>query len=73
MILGSTGTEHWNKARPLQLPKPSYWPATLALGNTLLLWGILTMWIVSMVGLVFCAVALSGWIVAIVHEHEEPR
>lgn len=53
---------HWNRPEPGLLPPPTYWPAVLALGNTLLLWGILTTWVISLVGLVSCIAGLSGWI-----------
>jgi hypothetical protein len=52
----------WNLARPLKLSKPSFWPATLALGATLILGGLITSLIITGVGLAMFAVALGGWI-----------
>ena len=61
----------WNKARPAVLPEPTYWPAVFALGNTLLLWGLLTTWIISAAGLILFIGSLSGWIRDILREHRK--
>jgi hypothetical protein len=58
----------WNVARPKKLPEPSIWPATLALGITLLVWGLVTSLIITGVGGILFAVALAGWIRDIRHE-----
>jgi hypothetical protein len=62
--------ETWNDPKPEKIPRPTFWPATLAFGVTFLLWGIVTMWIVSALGLVIIAVAIGGWIREIIHEHQ---
>jgi len=62
--------ETWNDARPARLPRPTWWPAALAFGITLLAWGIVTSWMISAVGLVIFIVALGGWIREIIHEHQ---
>ncbi len=59
----------WSEARPAVLPQPTYWPAALALANMLLLWGLLTSWIISVVGLALFILSLCGWIREIVREH----
>lgn len=46
---------------------PTYWPATLAFGITLLCWGLVTTWIISVVGLIVFAVGLAGWIGELCH------
>ncbi len=56
------------KARPEELPKPTYWPFFLAFAVILLFWGILTTWIISGMGLLLFAVALRGWILDIYKE-----
>lgn len=56
------------RAKPEELPKPTYWPFFLAFGVVLLFWGILTSWIVSGIGLVMFCVALTGWILEIYKE-----
>ncbi|MGB7786054.1 MAG: hypothetical protein WBL27_08145 [Salinimicrobium sp.] len=55
-------TEKKYKAEPQRLPEPTYWPFMLALGIVVLLWGILTNIIVSMVGFVVFIIALAGWL-----------
>ena len=58
----------WNAPRPEKLPEPTIWPATLALGITFLMWGLVTSFIISGVGVVLFAAALAGWIRDIRHE-----
>ncbi|WP_158795351.1 cytochrome c oxidase subunit 4 [Pedobacter sp. L105] len=50
------------KAKPAELPKPSYWPFFTALGFAFLLWGMVAGWILSVTGLLIIIVGLSGWI-----------
>jgi hypothetical protein len=64
-----TQPSDWNEALPATLPEPSYWPAALALGNTLLLWGLLTTWIISAAGGLLCVGGLSRWIGSMLREH----
>ena len=52
----------WEKALPEELPKPTYAPATLALGITLAGAGIVTSYWVSVAGLVLIILGLAGWI-----------
>ncbi|MGH9396867.1 MAG: hypothetical protein ACRD18_08465 [Terriglobia bacterium] len=58
----------WSKPRPEKLPSPTYAPATMALGIVLLLWGMLTTPLISLVGLVLFVIALAGWIGDLRHE-----
>jgi hypothetical protein len=44
----------------------------MALGAAILFWGIITSWVVLLVGLGLVAVTLCGWISEIVHEWGEP-
>lgn len=55
----------WSRPRPEKLPRPTYAPAVMAAGITLGLAGIVTNWIVSLVGLGLLAVALIVWIGAL--------
>lgn len=59
------------KAEPQKLPKASYWPFFLALGLTLLFWGILTGWIIGGSGLLVFFISLSGWIKDMNHEEQD--
>lgn len=52
----------WSVPRPAELPRPTYWPAVLALGIVLLVWGLVSSLVISGVGLALFAVGLSGWI-----------
>ncbi|MBV8841541.1 MAG: hypothetical protein JO307_01910 [Bryobacterales bacterium] len=54
--------EGWNRALPERLASPTYWPAMLALGMTIMLLGPVTNMAVTIVGGVFSAIALIGWI-----------
>ena len=58
----------WKKPLPEQLPRPTYWPATLALATTLALLGPVTLMPITAVGIVVGAVALIGWIGELLHE-----
>jgi hypothetical protein len=52
----------WHVAQPEKLPRPTYWPAVMALGITFVFWGIVTTLAISAVGFSLTALALSGWI-----------
>lgn len=52
----------WQSPQPEGLSKPTYWPASLAFGITVLAWGPVTSWIVAAVGFVICVISLAGWI-----------
>lgn len=58
----------WKKPLPERLPRPTYWPAALALGATMALLGPVTFMAVTVVGAFVAAAALAGWIGEIVHE-----
>ncbi len=55
------------------LPEPTYWPITLAFGLMLLLWGIVTSYIISIVGFVITVIALRGWIHDIRKDHQKEQ
>ena len=52
-------------------PRPTYAPATMALGVMMLLWGLTTMWIMSVTGLGVIIWAMSMWISEMQLEAEE--
>ena len=58
----------WTVLPPEKPQKPGVWPVTLALGITMLLWGLVTSLIITGVGLVLFALAMAGWIQDIRHE-----
>ena len=45
----------------IQLPAPTFWPMVFAFGITLLLAGIVTHWVISVVGFLIAAKAADGW------------
>lgn len=56
------------KAKPAELPEPTYWPFFLALGLAFAGWGLLSNWLVSVGGLIVFVIALIGWINILRHE-----
>ena len=62
--------ETWSTPKPEQIPHPTYWPPVMALGTILLLWGIVTSWMISLVGLMLFICSISGWIWELYHDNE---
>lgn len=62
--------DYVGKAKPDNLPNPTYWPFVFALGLTLSFWGILTGWIICISGSILLFIALAGWIKEINHEEQ---
>jgi len=59
----------WTAPKPEVLAAPTWWPALLALGATFVAWGLVTSFLVLILGLLTFAVSLAGWIKDIRHEH----
>ena len=56
---------------PLEhLPLPTYWPAGLAFGITLIFWSFITSWVILVAGLIVFVASLFGWIQDIRHERK---
>ena len=49
-------------ADPQDIPAPSFWPFILSFGVVFLFWGIITSFIVSLVGVIIMIIAIAGWI-----------
>ncbi len=49
-------------ADPQEIPAPSFWPFILAFGVMFLFWGIITSFIVSLVGVIIMIISIAGWI-----------
>jgi len=62
----------WSLPKPEHLAGPTYWPAVMALGITMMLWGVVTAVLISLVGLALFVLALDGWIGELLHENPEP-
>ena len=60
----------WQRLPDEPLPHPTYFPAGLAMGVAFMFWGLISNWVVLLVGLALFAAALAGWITDIRHEHE---
>jgi hypothetical protein len=54
--------EKWYDAKPESLTEPTYWPIVLAAGTTLLAWGIVTSYLLSILGGGMSVVAVVNWI-----------
>lgn len=52
----------WTVPGPATIPRPTYFPATMAFGITFFLWGFVSSPVVLAVGFVVLVVALGGWI-----------
>lgn len=66
-------SEHkdWQPLPPGHLPRPNYFPAGLAMGTTFIFWGIVTSWVISLVGLALFTASLAGWVSEILRERHE--
>jgi hypothetical protein len=62
--------QDWHRLDQEALPRPTYWPAVMALGIVFLLWGVAATFLISGVGLALFVVALAGWIGDLRHAHQ---
>lgn len=62
------GQQGWSQARPAAVPRPTYVPAAMAFGLTLLLWGLVASPVVLGVGVAVVVASLVGWIREMRHE-----
>ena len=61
-------TQEYVKAKPEILPKPTYTPFLLAFSITLIGWGLISTWIISVAGFIGLCISLYGWIKELLHE-----
>ncbi len=54
-------TKHTQLQDTVQLPSPTVWPMVLALGISLLLTGMVTHWIISLLGFILTLRSAVGW------------
>jgi hypothetical protein len=66
--LRAANSEGWTKPQGGHIPEPTYMPVVLALGLVCILWGIVTTYLISLVGLALFVVGISGWIGDLRHE-----
>lgn len=60
----------WVRPRPDHIPRPTYWPAVLALGVTFAFWGLITTLVITIIGLVLMGIGLAGWVGEWRHEQD---
>ncbi|MEY2496569.1 MAG: hypothetical protein QOD12_125 [Verrucomicrobiota bacterium] len=60
----------WEQLPAEHLPRPTYFPAGLAMGIAFLFWGLITSWVVLVVGLSLFITSLAGWISEIRYERK---
>jgi hypothetical protein len=61
----------WFKLEAESLPKPTYWPAVMAVALMGIFWGIVTSPLVTAGGIILFIVSIAGWIGDLWHGHEE--
>src|SRR5271154_6039900 len=62
--------DHAQPTGTIALPAPTAWPMVLALGIALMLAGMVTHWVISLLGLVMAMPAIVGWFFAVLpQEH----
>lgn len=45
----------------IHMPLPSFWPITLAFSVLLVITGVITSWLVSLVGAILLIASITGW------------
>ena len=60
----------WELLPAEHLPRPTYFPAGLAMGIAFLFWGLITSLVTFLVGLALFIASLAGWITEIRHEYK---
>jgi hypothetical protein len=60
----------WQRLPETPLPHPTYFPAGVAMGAAFLFWGLITTWVVWLVGFALFIAALAGWITELRHEYK---
>ncbi len=60
----------WEPLPHERLPRPTYFPAGLAMGTTFMFWGLITSWVILLIGIGLFAAALAGWLTEIRHERK---
>ena len=61
----------WEPLPPEPLPRPAFFPSGLAMGTTFIFWGLITSWVILLVGTSLFVAALAGWIAEIRHERNQ--
>jgi hypothetical protein len=62
--------QNWEPLPAEHLPRPTYFPAGLAMGIAFLFWGLITSLVTFLVGLALFIASLAGWITEIRYERK---
>ena len=62
--------QNWEPLPAEHLPRPTYFPAGLAMGIAFLFWGLITSLVTFLVGLGLFIASLAGWITEIRYERK---
>jgi hypothetical protein len=62
--------QNWEPLPAEHLPRPTYFPAGLAMGIAFLFWGLITSLVTFVVGLALFIASLAGWITEIRYERK---
>jgi hypothetical protein len=66
----ATVHDHSQPTGTVQLPAPTAWPMVFALGISLMVAGMVTHWVISLLGLVLAVLAIVGWFLQVLpQEH----
>jgi hypothetical protein len=49
---------------------PTFWPISLAMSIIFILWGIISTWVISMVGLILFGISVRGWVMDLLNEQQ---
>jgi hypothetical protein len=60
--VGQERIEGWHIPKPEAIPAPTYWPLVLSFGATLIGFGVLTSYLISLAGIVLFILAIVKWI-----------
>jgi len=63
--------EAWSQPQPAELPRPTFWPAILAVAICFGLWGVLTSPWLIVVGFAGVVLAATRWIGDLSHEPQD--
>lgn len=61
----------WEKLPVEHIPRPTFWPSGLALAIIFIFWGIISSWVVLVVGLFLFGLSLVGWLFDIRDERKK--
>jgi hypothetical protein len=58
----------WELLAHERLPRPNFFPAGVAMGTTFIFWGLITSWVILVVGIGLFAASFAGWIYEMLRE-----